>query len=189
MRVVEPQLKHIREKYKDDKEKQARETMDVYKNNGIRPFSSIFVTLIQLPIIISLYEIFRKEQLLHTDISIIYSFVRIPDTISPLFLHIFTVTGHSIILAVLAGVFQFIQARLSIQIPEAQVGGTAGTDFTRALALQARYILPLFIAFIAYTSGAIALYFLTSSIFGTVQELYVRRLKHPMMQPVVAPTN
>jgi YidC/Oxa1 family membrane protein insertase len=188
MKVIESQLKHVREKYKDDKEAQARETMALYKNNGIKPFSSIFGTLIQLPIIISLYQIFRKEQLLHTDISLLYSYIKIPDFISPNFLGIFSVTSHSIPLAALAGITQFFQARLSIQIPKQEPGtdGGAGAEFSRALAVQARYILPVFIVVIAYTSGAIALYFITSSIFGIAQELYVRSLKHPMQQPTQA---
>ena len=190
MKVIEPQLKHVREKYKDDKEAQARETMALYKNNGIRPFSSIFGTLIQLPVIISLYQIFRKEQLLHTDISLLYHFIKIPDFISPNFLGTFSVTSHSPVLAALAGISQFFQARLSIPVPKQEPGtdGGSAAEFSRALSVQARYILPVFIAFIAYTSGAIALYFITSSLFGIVQELYVRSLKHPMEQPIAPET-
>ncbi len=180
MKAVEPALKHIKEKYKDDKEKQARETMALYKNSGIHPFASILGTLIQLPIIISLYQIFIKEQLLHADIPLLYAFVPAPDVVSPLFLNIFPIVGHSIPLAMFAGIFQYLQAYFSIQIP-ASTTSNAGTsdEFARILAVQARYMLPAVVAFIAYTSGAIALYFITSSIFGVLQELYIRRT-HPL---------
>lgn len=180
MKAVEPALKHIKEKFKDDKEKQARETMALYKNSGIHPFASILGTLIQLPIIISLYQIFLKEKLLHADVPLLYSFVKIPETISPQFLHVFSIAGHSLVLAVFAGLFQYLQAYFSIQIPTNTTSNAgAGDEFARMLAIQARYVLPVFIAFIAYTSGAIALYFITSSVFGVLQELYVRRT-HPL---------
>src|SRR4051812_45724892 len=46
MKFVEPQLKQIKEKYKDDKETLAKETFALYKNNGIKPFSSILASFL-----------------------------------------------------------------------------------------------------------------------------------------------
>jgi YidC/Oxa1 family membrane protein insertase len=184
MKFLEPQMKEIKEKYKDDKEKQALETLALYKNNGVRPFSSIFASFLQLPIIIALYLVFRHENLLAPNASIIYHFVSFPTHISPLFLGIFATTGHVIILAAIAAAFQFLQAYLTIPVPEKSKDGKAtGTeDFTRALSLQSRFILPVIIAFIAYTAGALALYFITSSIVGIIQEYYVRhKLKYLTM--------
>lgn len=175
MKFVEPQVKELREKYKDNKEKQALETMALYKNNGIKPFSSILVTLLQLPIIISLYLVFRHEHLLAPNAALIYHFVAFPAYISPLFLGIFPVTGHVIILAVIAAILQFLQAYLTIPVPEKSKDSKGGTeDFARAISLQSRFILPVIIGVVAYTAGALALYFITSSIFGIVQEFYVR---------------
>jgi membrane protein insertase Oxa1/YidC/SpoIIIJ len=50
-------------------------------------------------------------------------------------------------------------------------------EFGRAMTLQMRYVLPLFIAFIAYTSGAIAIYFVTSNTIMLLQFLVVNRGK------------
>ncbi len=110
MKFVEPQIKEIREKYKDNKEKQATETMSLYKNNGIRPFASILVTFLQLPVIISLYLVFRHEHLLVPNTSLIYHFIALPTKISPLFLGTFPTTGHAILLAILAARGQGAQA-------------------------------------------------------------------------------
>jgi YidC/Oxa1 family membrane protein insertase len=186
MKRVKPNLKHIKEKYKDDKEKQARETMALYKNNDIHPFASIFGALIQLPIIISLYQIFLKEKLLQVDVSILYSFIKIPDVISPLFLNTINVVGHSLVLTLIATAAQFLQAWLSIQIPVKNTANAGtGDEFARAMSIQARYVLPLFIGFISYTSGAVALYFITSSLFSVAQELYIRKI-HPLTPAEVA---
>ncbi|CAN5710228.1 hypothetical protein BH11PAT2_BH11PAT2_08660 [soil metagenome] len=181
MKHVEPQMKAIKEKYKDDKQKQASETMALYKNNGIKPFSSIFAIFLQLPIVIALYLVFRKEHLLTANLSLVYSFVPLPVTISPLFLHLFATTGHSLTLAVVAAASQFLQARLTIPVPaKAPAGTTASSteEFARALALQSRLILPILIGVFAYTTGAIALYFITSSVVALLQEFYLRRTTH-----------
>lgn len=188
MKFLEPQMKEIKEKYKNDKEKQALETLALYKNNGVKPFSSIFASFLQLPVIIALYLVFRHEHLLAPNAALIYHFVALPTHISPLFLGIFPTTGHVIILAIIAAIFQFLQAYLTIPVPEKSKSGTPTSteDFTRALSLQSRFILPVIIGVIAYTAGALALYFITSSIVGILQELYVRRqlryLKMPEIQ-------
>ena len=48
-------------------------------------------------------------------------------------------------------------------------------DIARAMTLQMRYVFPIIMGFIAYTSGAIAIYFITSNLFGVAQEFFVRR--------------
>src|SRR3989339_247837 len=39
---IQPQIQEIQKKYKDDKEKQAKETMEIYKKEKINPFSGLF---------------------------------------------------------------------------------------------------------------------------------------------------
>jgi len=47
------------------------------------------------------------------------------------------------------------------------------------MGMQLKYVFPFLIAIISYTtSGAIALYFITTNIAGSLQELYVRRTLH-----------
>ena len=132
MKFLEPQMKEIKEKYKDNKEKQATETFALYKNNGVKPFSSIFASFLQLPIIISLYLVFRHEQLLAPNASLIYHFVSFPTHISPLFLGVFPTTGPTLILAIIAAAFQFAQAYFTIPVPEKPEKGVAATG-TEAL--------------------------------------------------------
>jgi YidC/Oxa1 family membrane protein insertase len=190
MKFLEPQLKEIREKYKDNKEKQAVETLSLYKNNGVRPFSSILVTLLQLPVIIALYLVFRHEHLLAPNQDLIYSFIAFPTHISPLFLGVFPTTGHVLVLAIIAAAAQFLQAYITIPVPPRSKDSTptSSEEFARILSLQSRIILPVLIGVIAYTAGALALYFITSSVVGILQEYFVRYrlryLKMPEAQPI-----
>ncbi|HEY0011038.1 MAG TPA: YidC/Oxa1 family membrane protein insertase [Candidatus Paceibacterota bacterium] len=183
MKLIEPQLRALKETHKNDRERQAKEMLTLYREHNIRPFASILGILIQLPIIVALYFVFSREALLNIDPSLLYSFVGVPETISPLFLGTFVVTGSSVILAVLAGLAQAAHARLSVPVPDAPAAGAVrsmGDDFGRIMAMQARYILPVIVVVIAYiTSGAVALYFITSSLVGLLQEWVVRRMKHP----------
>ena len=182
MKFVEPQMKEIREKYKGDREKLAIETLALYKNNGIKPFSSIFVTFLQLPVIIALYLVFRHEHLLSPNTALIYPFVAFPEHISPLFLGIFPTTGHVIILALVAAAIQFLQAYITIPVPSKDPNASSSEEFARAMSLQSRFILPVIIGVVAYTAGALAVYFITSSVVGILQEYYIRyRLRHLKM--------
>jgi YidC/Oxa1 family membrane protein insertase len=182
IKAIEPEMKEIRETLKDDKEEQAKQMFALYKKYGVNPFAGILTLLIQLPIVISLYWVFKSKTLLDVDASILYSFVPVPEAISPLFLGIFAIMGASITLAVLAALTQFAYGLYAIPVPEKSVkkDGTIDmqADFGRALATQMRYILPVFIGIAAYyTSVAIALYFITSNLVGILQEFIVRRKK------------
>jgi YidC/Oxa1 family membrane protein insertase len=56
MQELQPQLKEIQEKYKDDKEKQTRETFALYKRHGNPQYSGCLPALIQLPIFVGLWQ-------------------------------------------------------------------------------------------------------------------------------------
>ena len=57
MQRVQPQLKALQEKYKDDKEKLQEETMKFYSENKVNPFGGCLPLLLQLPILIALYRV------------------------------------------------------------------------------------------------------------------------------------
>ena len=187
MKLLEPELKELKERYKDDKETQAREMFALYKKNNVKPFASILMLFIQLPILFGLYFVSQHAVLQQVDPSMLYSFISVPETVSPLFLGIFVLTGSSLILALVAAATQALQAWYAIPVPPKSTSKTPSMqeDFGRAIALQARFIFPLLIGFIAYTSAVLALYFTASNLFMVAQEFVVRKL-HPDPKPVTA---
>ena len=60
MRQLQPEIKRIKKETKGDKTKESELTMQLYKERGINPFSSIGTAIIQLPILISLFHGIRK---------------------------------------------------------------------------------------------------------------------------------
>ena len=176
MKVIEPELTAIKQKYKNDSATQAREQFALYKKYRIKPFASFFTLLIQLPVLLALYWVFRGEALPAIDVAQLYSFVAIPTHISTSFLGVFSVIGKSLPLAVLAGITQYLQAVFAIPTPAKTDKGGMAEDFGRAMAMQARFVIPFIIALVSYeTSGAVALYFVTSNIVTLFQEFLVRR--------------
>ncbi len=177
MRAIAPHVEKIKEKHKDDKQEQARKTMELYKEHGVNPFSGCLLVLVQLPVIFALYFVFFKGlPTLNTEI--LYSFINVPTTMSMVFLGIL-LSGKSIILALLAGITQYYQIKLSIppMAPaEKDAKPSFKNDFARSFNLQIRYILPFVVFGISYTiSAAVALYWATSNLFSVGHELYVKR--------------
>lgn len=176
MRILEPELKELREKYKDDKERQAREMLELYKKYDVKPFASILMLFVQIPIVLGLYLV-CKDVAQGIDPALLYSFIPAPGAVSPLFLGVFSVATSSIALAIVAGVTQLAQAFYAIPVPPKVVGKepTMQEEFARMLAIQARYVFPILIGLFAYTSGAIAIYFAASNLFMLAQEFGIRQ--------------
>ncbi len=177
MKLIEPELKTIKEKYKNDKQAQAVETMKFYKEKKINPFSSILLLFVQIPILWALYKIFYSNSLSVVNADILYSFVNVPPTISTFFLGVIDVSQKNIWLAVIAAVSQYFQISLSTpNIPKKTEGGGFQEDFARSMHMQMKYVLPVIIFFVSYqVAGALALYWGTSNLFMIGQELYIRK--------------
>ncbi len=177
LKEIEPELKAIKEKTKDPTE-QARQTMDLYKKYKINPFSIIFLMLIQFPILIALYYVFfRGLPTIHTEY--LYSFVKNPDTVNMIFLGIVDIGKKSVVLAVFAGVTQYIQAHimsLKIQKIDPNKKKTIQEEFAHSMQMQIKYVLPFVVGLIATNlPGALPLYWTVRNIFTVFQEIYVQK--------------
>lgn len=184
MRVLEPELKELREKYKDDKEAQAKEMFALYKKHDVKPFASILMLLIQIPVVLGLYFVCMAVANNAIDPALLYSFIAHPGDVMVLFLGLFTVTSSSIALALFSGVTQFAYAWYAVPVPPKSTAPNPGMreEFARTMALQARYMFPILIAAFSYTSGVIALYLAASNLFMLGQEFVSRQLhKDPVL--------
>ena len=173
MKVLEPKIKKLKEKHKGDKEKEALETLALYREERVNPFASILTVFIQIPVLLALYFVFLYEPFATVNTIRLYTFTPIPHTISLEFLGLISVTGKSIILAVIAGLSQFLQAHLALSGTMKPSAGSTGMqgDFQKVMSLQLKYVFPFLIGTISYTtSGAIA-----TNFAGSLQEWYVRR--------------
>jgi YidC/Oxa1 family membrane protein insertase len=177
MKAVEPKIKEIKEKYKTNVTEQSRLLMELYKQEKINPLSSFIVLFIQIPIIISLFYVFKGSFVIQKDL--IYSFVAIPQHINTVFLGLINLTaGHNYVLAFLTGVTQYLQVQLSLpkraKNETKSKGPSLGEDLAKSMDLQMRYVMPVLTAFIAFTlPAAISLYWVTSNVFSSIYEVVV----------------
>lgn len=188
LKILEPKIKEIQTKYKDKREEQAIKMMDVYKEAKVNPFSSIFLLLLQLPIVIALYLVFARGGLPEINAEILYSFIPSPENVNMNFLGLIDVAGKSLVLAIIAGVAQFAQSHFLLsaqkkvkeekkeESAEEKKEPSFRDELAKSMNLQMRYVFPLIIGFISYTiSGAVALYFIVSSLVTIAQEVFVKR--------------
>ena len=177
MKTLEPKIKELKEKHKGDKEKEALETLSLYREAKVNPFASILTVFIQIPVLLALYWVFYNEPFSTINAARLYTLTPVPDFISLEFLGIISVAGKSIILAILAGLTQFLQAHMALSgTMKPSPGGGMQNDFQRVMGMQLKYVFPFLIGAISYTtSGAIALYFITTNLAGSLQEWHVRR--------------
>lgn len=176
MRSLAPHLEKLKETHKDDKQEQARKTMELYREHGINPLSGLVLVVVQLPIIFALYYVFFRG-LPSLNAEHLYSFVHIPVVVNMMFFGVL-LSGKSLIFAAIAAVSQYFQIKLSVP-PVALVEGAKPSfkdDFAKSFNVQMRYMLPLIVFGIAYKiSAAVALYWATSNLFSISYELWVAR--------------
>ncbi len=180
MRKLEPELRKIRDENKDNSAELAKKTLALYSQNGISPFSSFLLLLIQIPVILGLYWVILAEsQVGGFDPSYLYPFIPVPTVSSFNFLGLIPIRESSILLAIFVAISQYFQAKFMMPTPPVATGKQFQDDLASSMHLQVRYVLPFVLGIVSYTFGAaISLYFITSNLFGIMQEVVAsKRLK------------
>jgi len=185
IKKVQPEIDAIKLKYKDNKQEQALKTMALYKEKGVSPFSGIFLTLIQLPILIALYMVFYKNNLgAEIQADTLYSFVKAPLHVNTYFLGLFDITQKNTILAIVVAVGQYLQIKYTMpaaapvlkKAEDDKKGASFQEELAKNMGTQMKYVMPVMMFFIAQSLAAlVSLYLITSSVFAVGQELYMRR--------------
>lgn len=176
MKDLQPKLKELKEKHKGNREQEAIETLALYREANVKPFASILTTFIQIPILLALYWVFIQESFPAIDMAKLYALTPVPDTFSLAFLGLIPVAEKSLLLAIFAGLTQFVLADLMIKGTMKPADDAKAHDFQKIMGLQLKYVFPFLIGAISYsTSAAIALYFIATNLAGAAQEWHLRR--------------
>ncbi|MFA6296860.1 MAG: YidC/Oxa1 family membrane protein insertase [Patescibacteria group bacterium] len=162
---LQPKMDEIKNKFKDDKQKQSEELMKFYKENKINPMSSCLPLLVQLPIIFALYGVFQKG-LQNSSMDLLYSFVSKPESINPMLFGLVSMTTPNLILAIIAGLLQFVQSWMVFSKQKKTSDKMAGM-----LGKQMTYFMPVMTVFIAMSLPAgLAIYWITTTLFAIAQQ-------------------
>ncbi|HSD62826.1 MAG TPA: membrane protein insertase YidC [Ignavibacteriaceae bacterium] len=176
MQLLQPKIAEIKEKYKDDPQKLNKETMKLYQTYGVNPAGGCLPLLLQMPIFIALWGLFKTAIELRQQPFILWiKDLSIPDIIYqlPFKLPLFGIDQISG-LAILMGVTTFVQQKMSVKDPK-QAGLV--------------YLMPIFltIMFMSFPSG-LNLYYFMFNIFSIAQQYYINH-KHDgmVLEPVKNP--
>ena len=185
MQKIQPRLKVLQEKYANDKEKLNQETMRLYKENKVNPAAGCLPLLVQLPILILLFNVLRTYDFAGT------SFMGIilgSSTTAGLAQAVGVAadpTGNYGVMSVLTGILKnpagLSNAGLYIGnlillisisfLTWAQQKLSSGTNPQMAMM---NTIMPFFMAFICLSMpGGVMLYWGLSSLMGVVQQYFV----------------
>ena len=180
LQKLQPQIQELQKKYKDDKEKQAKEIFALYKNEKINPFSGLLLALIQLPILIALYRVFWSG-LNPKELAGLYTFILNPVHINASFLHIINLSKPNLIFAVLAGLVQYFQTKMLMpKTDEQKVKKNNEPDISQIMQKQTLYFFPAFTVIILISlPSALGLYWVVSGLFSIVQQYLVFKKDKP----------
>lgn len=173
LQLLQPEMNRIKKEIKDQKA-QGQALMELYKKEGVSPFGSCLPLLIQLPILIVLYQVFRAGVNMN-HFNLLYSFMPRPDSISAHFLWLDLSKPELWVLPILAGVSQFILSKM--MTPPAPKNDKPGEVDTMAMASkQMLYIFPIItVVFARSMPAALVLYWIITTVFGIFQQIYVNK--------------
>ena len=179
---LQPKMEEIKKKHANDKAKQSQEIMALYKNNKVNPLTSCLPMLIQLPILIALYMVLRDGLASANLSTALYSFVHNPGTINQISLGFFNMAKPNVILAVLAGAAQYLQAKTLSRKQPPKVAGAGARDENMMTMMnkQMLYFMPAMTVIIGMSLPAgLTLYWFFSTALMALQQLWMNK-KHPV---------
>ncbi len=182
---IAPQIQEIQKKHKENKEQQVQEIMAVYKEHKVNPFSSFGLLFLQLPILFAVYRVFLNgfDQGV---MDLLYSWVPQPENIHNMFLGVINLSNPHVVLVLVAVVLQYLNTRLIMHIQKQRkdkMKKDNKKDTTLDVAQKAQNISRKLIFIMPFVTGiilwnlpsAVALYWLTTSLFSVVQQVVINK--------------
>lgn len=156
LQKLQPEIEKIQQLHKHDREKQGLAMMELYRQHKVNPFSSFLVILIQLPILIGLYNVFLNP----------------PVGLNSSFLGLIDLKDSNLFIVLISAVLQYFQGKLSL--PKIKSGQEKSSSFK--IAKNMVLLGPLITVLILYNlPSAIGLYWLATTIFSIGQQLYINK--------------
>ena len=172
--ALQPHIKKIQEKHKNNREDQTKAILNLYTEHKANPALPIILILLQLPVLIALFLIF-KAGITAESLNSLYSFVPRPEIINHTFFNLLDLTKASLLLTVLAAIAQYFQSKLAIVKPKP---GETQTDAER-IGRSLVYVAPVITVAVLWTlPAAIGLYWITTTIFSAAQQVIINKGKH-----------
>jgi YidC/Oxa1 family membrane protein insertase len=169
MQFLQPKMTELREKYKEEPQRLNKEMMKLYKEHGVNPLGGCLPMLLQMPVLFSLFIVFRSTIQLRNEPFIGW----IDDLSAPDTLHLgfqLPFIGDSIhILPILMGITMIWQSKISMTDPKQKF---------------MIYFMPVFLIFIFYSlPSGLNLYYAVFNILSMLQTRMIKKRMHPEGEP------
>ncbi len=164
---IQPKIKEIQAAHKGNKEAQSKALMELYAAERVNPFSGCLGALIQLPLLIAMFQVFRSG-LDAGQLQYLYPFIPHPALIRTVSFGLVDLSRGNVVLGVIAAITQYFQARTAL--------GSSGSavpqnDFAKSLNWQTLYLFPVLILLWSFKlPSALTLYWTVANVFAIVQE-------------------
>jgi YidC/Oxa1 family membrane protein insertase len=152
MQKMQPQIKELQKKYKDDKQKLQQETMEFYRKNNVNPLAGCLPLLLQMPVFFALFQTLRNPTERVTDVVKDFNFLWMNlNERDPYY-----------ILVILMVVTMFLSTLLTSTDPKQS---------------KIMFVLPLVFGFISWQFPAgILVYWVTTNIWSIGQQYLVNKI-------------
>lgn len=188
MQKIQPRLKVIQEKYGNDKEKMNQETMRLYKENKVNPAAGCLPLLVQLPILILLFNVLRTYDFADTSFfGVLLGSSTTAGLAQAVGVPVDPTTGTYGIMAVLTGIMSnpgglsniglyggnllLLIAISFLTWAQQKLSGNSNPQLE-----MMNMIMPFFMGFICLSMpGGVMLYWGLSSLMGVVQQYFVMK--------------
>ncbi len=159
MQEIQPEVKYIQEKYKEEPEILQKKTMELYKEKGVSPLGGCLPLFLQMPIFIAFYQSLIKFDFAVAEHATFLGIDNIGQSVS---YYIGQGDIIPIYLPILAAVTTYLQQRISM------------VDTNDPTQKSMLYIMPLFMAWIVLKMPAgLPIYWVMFNTLGILQQLYV----------------
>jgi YidC/Oxa1 family membrane protein insertase len=159
LQVLQPEIKKIQERYKDDRQRMNQEVMKFYQERKVNPLASCLPLLLQVPFFISLFYLLRSSGF-REDLGDDRGFLMIPDLAEPL-------TDHPALLAFMIVLY------IGTQLAASAVTAIGGDKNQQRIMFALPFVFTIFI--INFEAGLIV-YWITTNVWTIGQQLVVRKL-------------
>ncbi len=173
---VQPKINALKEKYGTDQQKIAQETFAIYKEHKVNPFSSCFPVLLQLPILIGLYNVIQSgmDSSSHYLLYSFFSNFNLSNT-QNIWIGFFDLTKKDIfILPVLVGIMQYIQLKITFN-KNKKTSDKKSSEMEIANKTMTYMMPAMMVFFTASVPSGVALYWTFSTLYGLIQQLVVNK--------------
>ncbi|NCU44190.1 membrane protein insertase YidC [Candidatus Falkowbacteria bacterium] len=169
---LQPKIKELQAKYKDNKEEQGRAMMALYREEKVNPTSSCLPLLVQLPFLWAVFKVFR-DGLSNKSLTLVYPFISRPELLETTSFGIIDLSQPNILLAILTGVAQYFQARTATRHNPPASGGGQAEELASMMNKQMLYFMPVMTVVICWSlPSGLALYWFLSSVLTVLQQIY-----------------